>query len=238
MIVICHHLDIWRLTVGGKLPDFMIHIDTLIAEVMKVSLRQVVESLIMCTTDRRIITWHQQEGSFMTDDHLLERTQGMFHPIPGTCILVLLIRLMYMYSHREQDLRHLMNPGQSCRGHSWVTETIPGLMVRMGIMSITLTEDRVVTEVTQIRGQLGLNHIQWKEALSMAEMSPTMTRCAFLSIDAYKMYMQFRMSVYMYCFGSVYILSILKFKQGIPPLVLATTQIKYTILYFTLHKHK
>ncbi|KAJ7357459.1 hypothetical protein OS493_024975 [Desmophyllum pertusum] len=120
--------------------------------------------------------------------------------------------------------RHLMNPGQSCRGHSWVTETIPGLMVRMGIVEHYFDGGQGGYRGYADQRPAGFEPHTMERGIVNGRDEPTMTRCAFLSIDAYKMYTQFRMSVYMYCFGSVDILSILKFKKGIPPLVLATTQ--------------
>ena len=97
----------------------------------------------------------------MTDDHLMERTQGIFHQILGTYTLIFFMDL----SHKQQDLQYLMSPGQSYRGHSCLTETNQDLMIRMDTMHITMMKDRAATGVTKIRGQMGLNLEEWREIL-------------------------------------------------------------------------
>lgn len=166
--VICHHLDIWYLTEDGKLRNIMTHIDISTVEYIKVSLWQVAGSPKMSTTGPQIIMRHHQVACSMTDNHLMEMLQGMFHQILGTWTLIFL-----MDSHKEQDLQHHMSPGQSYRRHSWLTETNQDLMIRMGTMHITMTEDRPATGVTKIRGQVGLNHKEWMR------MRLTLTRFVF-----------------------------------------------------------
>lgn len=111
--VICRHLDIWYLTEGGKPQNIMTHIDILTVEYIKVSLRQIAGSQKMSITGPQIIILHHQVARSMTDNHLMEKSQGMFHQILDMCTLILL-----MDSHKEQDLQHLMSPGQSYKGHS------------------------------------------------------------------------------------------------------------------------
>ena len=174
-VVVCHHLDIFHLTLDGKHLGFMTHKDIWIAEYIKVNLQQVAESLKMYTTGHQITTLHHQMIGFMTEDHTQERlpSLGMVLHLQVTCI-----QIFHMDSHRLQDRRHLMNQGQSCRGHFWSTETIQHLMNRMVTMSVTIMIEHLeVTEGTQTTGQLRLNHIQWKEELSMEEMRLRLTRC-------------------------------------------------------------
>lgn len=82
--VICHHLDIWYLIEDGKPPNIMTHIDILTVEYIKVSLWQVAGSPKMSTTGPQIIMRHHQVACSMTDNHLMEMLQGMFHQILGT----------------------------------------------------------------------------------------------------------------------------------------------------------
>ena len=82
--VICHHLDTWYLTGDGNPLSIMTHIGILTVEYIKVSLQQVAGNQKMSTTGLQNIIRHRQVAHSMTDDHLMERSQGMFLQISGT----------------------------------------------------------------------------------------------------------------------------------------------------------
>lgn len=82
--VICHHLGTWYLTGDGNPLSIMTHIGILTVEYIKVSLQQVAGNQKMSTTGPQNIIRHRQVAHSTTDDHLIERSQGMFLQISGT----------------------------------------------------------------------------------------------------------------------------------------------------------
>lgn len=137
-------------------------------EHIKLNLYQVVESSMLLTIGRQIVTFRLLTRYFMMGVNLLVKVLGVMHLTQGTGLLKFL-----MDSGRCPEQPHLMNQGQSCREATAHMEGREEPLIRVDMEDNTMMVGRLGTMA--IRDHRNLSHREMK-GTSVVEMKLLLTR--------------------------------------------------------------
>ena len=141
-------------------------------EHIKLNLSQVVESSMLLTIGRQIVTFRRRTRYFMMGVNLSVKVLGVMHLTQGTGLLKFL-----MDSGRAPDQPHLMNQGQSYREATTHMEGREEPLIRVDMEDNTMMVGRLGTMA--IRDHRNLSHREMK-GTSVEEMKLLLTRYGVL----------------------------------------------------------